>query len=162
VSRADKAPDQLLDLFSAVQLSSKIEYALLALLELATHYNSGEPLQIRQIAALQNIPVRYLEELLATLRRGGLIKGLHGAKGGYILAREPKKITLLEAWCCMEGTDAATSVKKTTPKTVERKLVEEIWQEASQAANSVWQKYTLEDLCERRTARQQMEIMYYI
>ena len=135
---------------------------MLALLELATHYNSGEPLQIRQIAALQNIPVRYLEQLLATLRRGGLIKGLHGAKGGYVLAREPNKITLLDALCCMEGIDAAASVKKTSAKTVESTLVQEIWQEAGQAANSVWQKYTLKDLCERRTARQQMEIMYYI
>jgi len=42
----------------------------MALLELATQYQSGEPLQIRQIAAQQNIPDRYLEQLLATLRRG--------------------------------------------------------------------------------------------
>ena len=82
--------------FLPVELSCKSEYALLALIELATHYSSGEPLQIRQIAAQQNIPDRYLEQLLATLRRYGLVRSQRGAKGGYLLAREPWKITLLE------------------------------------------------------------------
>ena len=49
-----------------MEISCKSEYALLALLELAGHYDGGEPLQIRQIAAEQNIPDRYLEQLLAT------------------------------------------------------------------------------------------------
>jgi len=145
-----------------VELSCKSEYVLLALLELATYYDSGEPMQIRQIAALQDIPDRYLEQLLATLRRGGLIKGIRGAKGGYVLAREPWKITLLDAFQCVEGLDATTSVKDSTRKTVENNVVQEIWHETRQAANSVLQKYTLQDLCERRTARRQMEHMYYI
>lgn len=145
-----------------MELSCKSEYALLALLELATNYQIGEPLQIRQIAAQQDIPDRYLEQLLATLRRGGVVKSQRGAKGGYILAREPWKITLLEVLGCLEGLDAAASSQDTTPKTVESAVVREIWQEACQAVNSVLQKYTLQDLCEQRTARQQMDFMYYI
>lgn len=145
-----------------MELSCKSEYALLALLELATHYHSGEPLQIRQIAAQQNIPDRYLEQLLATLRRGGLVKSQRGAKGGYILAREPWKITLLEVLGCLEGLDACSSEDDANPKTVESTVVEEIWQEARQAANLVLQKYTLKDLCEQLAARRQLNIMYYI
>jgi len=145
-----------------VELTCKSEYAILALLELAAHYDSGEPLQIRQIAALQDIPDRYLEQLLATLRRGGLIKGIRGTKGGYVLAREPREITLFDAVCCLEGLDSVAGVSDTAPKTVERTVVNEIWQETCQAANSVWQRYTLQELCEQRTARQQMEHMYYI
>ena len=144
-----------------MELGCKSEYALLALIELATCYQSGEPLQIRQIATLQNIPDRYLEQLLGTLRRGGLIKSIRGAKGGYVLAREPQKITLLEALNCMEGLDSV-SVKHSAIKTVESDVVQDIWQEARQAASSVWQKYSLQDLCERRTVRQQIELMYYI
>jgi Rrf2 family protein len=86
-----------------VELTCKSEYAILALLELAAHYDSGEPLQIRQIAALQDIPDRYLEQLLATLRRGGLIKGIRGTKGGYVLAREPREITLLMLYVVWKG-----------------------------------------------------------
>ena len=145
-----------------MELSNKAKYALLALLELANHYNSGEPLQIRQIAILQDIPNRYLEQLLATLRRGGLIKGLHGTKGGYVLAREPKRITLLDALHCIEGADPTMGVSRTTLKTIDSEVVEETWKVACQAANSVWQKYTLQDLCEQLAAQRQAENMYYI
>lgn len=144
-----------------VELSCKAEYTLLALIELAATYHSDRLLQIRQIAAKQNIPERYLDQLLATLRRGGLIKGIRGAKGGYILAREPGKITLLDALRCIEGVDIA-SAEKTTSEAVESLVVEETWQEAEQAANAVWQKYTLQDLCERLSARRQLDNMYYI
>ncbi|HEY9780999.1 MAG TPA: Rrf2 family transcriptional regulator [Leptolyngbyaceae cyanobacterium] len=145
-----------------MELSCKSEYALLALLELATHYHSGEPLQIRQIAAQQNIPDRYLEQLLATLRRGGVVKSQRGAKGGYILAREPWKINLLEVLTCLDGLDAGASEQEAKPKTVESAVVQEIWQEAQQAANLILQKYTLQNLCEQQTARRQLDFMYYI
>lgn len=144
-----------------MELSNKSEYALLALLELATRYSSGESLQIRQIAVLQDIPNRYLEQLLATLRRSGLIKSIRGAKGGYVLARDPQNITLLEAFTCMEGLDA-TTVINTDTATLETQVIQEIWVEARQAANAVLQKYTLQDLCERRDIHRQKELMYYI
>lgn len=145
-----------------MELSCKTEYALLALLELAAHYNEGEPLQIRQIAAQQDIPDRYLEQLLATLRRSGLVRSQRGAKGGYLLAREPWKITLLEVVNCLEGLDAKSAEQDVTPKTVESAVVAEIWQEIHEKANSVLQSYTLQALCEKRDARRQLDIMYYI
>jgi Rrf2 family protein len=145
-----------------VELSCKSEYALLALLELTSHYNEGEPLQIRQIAAKQNIPDRYLEQLLATLRRCGLVRSQRGAKGGYFLAREPWKITLLEVVSCLEGLDRQPNEIDSTPKTVESAVVRELWQEGIKAAHSVLQKYTLKDLCEKRDAWRQLDVMYYI
>lgn len=145
-----------------MELSCKAEYALLALLELATAYHDEQLLQIRQIAAKQNIPERYLDQILATLRRGGLIKGIRGAKGGYILAREPRKITLLDALRCIEGLDAAPLSEKNVTAAIESNAVEELWQKAEQAANAVWQNYTLQDLCERISARRQLDNMYYI
>ena len=145
-----------------MELSCKTEYALLALLELANYYNCAEPLQIRQIAAKQNIPDRYLEQLLAMLRRGGLVKSQRGAKGGYVLAREPWKITLLEVVDALEGSESQESKNDTPPKTVESAVIGEIWQEAYRGACHVWQGYTLQDLCQKRDARRQLDIMYYI
>jgi Rrf2 family protein len=145
-----------------VELSCKSEYAILALLELAAHYNDGEPLQIRQIATQQSIPDRYLEQLLATLRRGGIIRSQRGAKGGYFLAREPWKINILEILTCLEGSDLEQSEKNVPPKTVESAVLWEVWQESRQIANSVLQKYTLQDLTDRRNARRQLDVMYYI
>jgi len=134
----------------------------LALLELTSYYNEGEPLQIRQIAAVQNIPDRYLEQLLATLRRGGLVHSQRGAKGGYVLGREPWKITLLDVINCLEGLESKASKSEITSKTVERSIVGEIWQEVHDRANDVLRGYTLQDLCEKRNYIQQLDIMYYI
>ncbi|WP_017318636.1 RrF2 family transcriptional regulator [Mastigocladopsis repens] len=145
-----------------MELSNKSEYAILSLIALAACYFTGESLQIREIAARQNIPNRYLEELLATLRRGGLIKSIRGVKGGYVLARDPRKITLLDAFRCIEGLDADVPDKTSTSKTVETEVIQEMWEEARQAAYSVLQKYTLHDVCEQRAKRRQMELMYYI
>ena len=77
-----------------MELSCKVRYALLALMELTSHYEQGKFLQIEQIVASQQIPDRYLAQLLMTLRRGGFVRSQRGAKGGYLLAREPWQITL--------------------------------------------------------------------
>jgi Rrf2 family protein len=145
-----------------VELSCKSEYALLALLELTAHFSRGEPLQIRQIAVQQAIPDRYLEQLLATLRRGGLVRSQRGAKGGYFLAREPWNITLLEALECIEGGNHQPPLTEEDPKTVESIVVHEIWQEARHSAQGVFQKYTLQDLRDLRDAKQPVDLMYYI
>lgn len=148
-----------------MEISCKSEYALLALIELSVAYDSGEPLQIRQISAQQNIPDRYLEQLLATLRRGGIVRSQRGAKGGYLLAREPWKITLFDVLACLEGFDNQPIDQETalkSGKTLEGSIVCEIWQEANEAANAVFQKYTLKDLRERRDSRRQLDFMYYI
>ena len=143
----------------SVELSCKSEYALLALLELALHYDQGEPIQIRQISAQQNIPDRYLEQLLAILRRAGLVRSQRGAKGGYLLAREPRKISLYEVMSCLDGVEPQT---QTPDQTIESTIVDELWTEACQSAQSVLQRYTLQDLCDRTRAKRQLDLMYYI
>jgi len=145
-----------------VELSSKSEYALLALLQLADRYQDDEPLQIRQIAADQDIPDRYLEQLLATLRRGGLVKSQRGAKGGYLLARSPWTISLLDVLRCLEGADANIADDGGRDRPLESAIIYEIWVEVDQAANDVLQRYTLQDLKDRRDARKQLDLMYYI
>jgi len=145
-----------------MEISCKSEYALLALLELASHHASGEPLQIRQIASQQGIPDRYLEQLLATLRRFGLVRSQRGARGGYVLARDPWQITLFEIVTCIEGTDIRRCESRADSRTPERVVVAEIWQEARQAAYEVLQRYTLQDLAEQRDRQQQLNLMYYI
>jgi Rrf2 family protein len=145
-----------------VELSNKSEYALLALLELATCYSQNESLQIRQIAESQNIPSRYLEQLLGILRRGGLIKSIRGARGGYVLTRNPQTITLFDVISCMEGLDSVESVFDTSAQTLENEVIQAVWQQAGEAANSVLQKYTLQDLCDRRKSQERITLMYYI
>jgi Rrf2 family protein len=145
-----------------VQFSSKYEYTLLALLELTSAYPKGEFLHIREIAVLQNIPSRYLEQILATLRNGGLIKSTRGSKGGYILTREPRQITLLDAFNCIEGGSVLANADTYNQTTKDRKIIQSFYLEAYQAVNAVLNKYTLQDLYEQRENQNQVEPMYYI
>lgn len=150
-----------LQLSGLVELSCKIEYALLALLELGLHYDKGEPLQIRQIAAQQNIPDRYLEQLLAILRRAGFVKSQRGAKGGYLLAQAPWNVMLLDVVNCIEGLENKDNASDAV-LTTERQVVRGLWQKVQEATREVLSAHTLQDLVEQRNAKHQVDLMYYI
>ncbi len=152
-----------------LELPAKVEYALMALMELATHRNAQDPLTMAAIAARQPIPERYLEQILSILRRGGILQSHRGAKGGYVLVREPWKLTILEVINLLDRaiTDTSSSLPAVTPGanlrlSVERHLVYEVWQQADEASQVVLSQYTLQDLCERRDDRKQNDLMYYI
>lgn len=146
-------------------LSCKCKYALSALVELATAYASGEPIQSREIARRQNIPDRYLEQVLATLKRGGLVRSQRGVNGGYLLALEPSTVSILDVVRCIDGrqSDRPNTPKEETPEaTIECIVVHEIWMEAQDAMESILQQYSLKDIMEKRDVRQHSGVMYYI
>jgi Rrf2 family protein len=146
--------------YSLLDLSSKVEYALLALLELASNKGKRTPLTMSEITAKQPIPERYLEQILTNLRRAGVVQSHRGSRGGFVLVREPWQITLLEIVTLVEG-ERKERGSSVTP-TLERNLVHEIWEQANIASIEVLRSYTLQDLCQQREARLQQGPMYYI
>jgi Rrf2 family protein len=82
--------------------TSKVDYALRALLDL-TSCAPGRPAQSREIAARQDIPESYLNQLLVVLRRAGLVRSVRGAAGGYILGKEPRLITVDDVIRALHG-----------------------------------------------------------
>ena len=83
-------------------ISVKGEYALLAILDLATQ-RPGEPIKIAAIARRQKIPQKFLELILSGLKQGGFVESRRGAEGGYLLARAAEAITVGEVLRYMEG-----------------------------------------------------------
>ena len=79
-----------------MNISVKSEYALLALFDLAMQ-PPGEPVKIAEIAQRQNIPQKFLELILASLKQGGFVESRRGAEGGYRLARPADQITVGQA-----------------------------------------------------------------
>jgi len=90
-----------------MQLSTKVRYGIRAMLEIALQYE-GKPVMASYIAEKQALSRKYLENLLNMLRVNGLIKSIRGSKGGYILARKPKDITLEEIVIALDGPLAIT------------------------------------------------------
>lgn len=146
--------------YTLLDLSAKVEYALLALLELANHYADKTPTTMSDISAKHPIPERYLEQILSSLRRAGVLQSQRGSKGGFILAREPRQLTLLEVVIMLDGEQKER--ESTSEENLEKSLVWEIWQQADIAAQTLLSRYTIQDLCEQREARLQKSQMYYI
>jgi Rrf2 family protein len=110
-----------------VRLTSKSEYALLALVYLARHADEGF-LSVHSIAAAQEIPRKFLEQILLILKRGRYVRSQKGQHGGYCLARAPERIHLAEVIRLIDGALAPTeSASKyfyeSTPVEKEKKLL---------------------------------------
>ena len=85
-----------------ISITSKSPYALAALIELYRYGDRG-PVPIAELARRRDIPVQFLEQLFATLRKGGVLRSQRGVKGGYSFARPPGEITVLELVELLDG-----------------------------------------------------------
>lgn len=85
-----------------MKLSTKGRYGLKAMFELSLTQNSG-PVPLKHIAKKQNISDQYLEQIFSSLKKSGLVKSVRGAQGGYLLAKEPKDITVGDILVVLEG-----------------------------------------------------------
>lgn len=85
-----------------MKISMRGDYGVRAVVDLAQRYGRG-PIQSAEIAARQGIPEPYLDQLLAALRKGGIVKSTRGPQGGHSLARPPEDITLADVVDVLEG-----------------------------------------------------------
>jgi len=91
-----------------LRLSTKGQYGVRAMFEIAKGYPST-PTNIKDISERQEVSVPYLEQILCTLRRGGLISSVRGPGGGYLLKRAPEKVSIGDILKELEGPVAITS-----------------------------------------------------
>ncbi|MFA6169338.1 MAG: Rrf2 family transcriptional regulator [Candidatus Margulisiibacteriota bacterium] len=84
-----------------MKITFKGDYALKAVLDLSAHFGTAQ--RIEEIAKRQDIPVKFLEQILLSLKKGGFVRSLRGRSGGYELARSPEKITLGQVIRYVEG-----------------------------------------------------------
>jgi Rrf2 family protein len=128
-----------------LSITTKSPYALRALAELG---RSGEgPVPIGELARRREIPVQFLEQLFAAMRRAGILRSQRGVKGGYSFARPPHEITVLEIVELLDGPLGREA--------------EGIFAEAATAARDVLAASTIGDIVDRE-ARESGATMYYI
>jgi Rrf2 family cysteine metabolism transcriptional repressor len=133
-----------------MKLSTRTRYGLRAVLEVAISYNKG-PIQTKIVSQRQLISIKYLEQLMAALKSGGLIKGIRGSKGGYVLAKAPSQIKLSDVFNVLEGpvkTVECVDNENYCAKTSEC-VARQVWSEVEEAINAVLQSITLQDLVDR-------------
>jgi Rrf2 family protein len=129
-----------------ISITSKSPYAVLALAELGRSSGSA-PVPIGELARRRDVPVQFLEQLFAALRRGGIISSQRGVKGGYRFAREPSTVSVLEVVELLDGPLGRDA--------------EGIFADASRAARKVLEETTIADVIEREL-REAGASMYHI
>jgi Rrf2 family protein len=129
-----------------ISITSKSPYAVLALAELARH-TGADPVPISELARRRDVPVQFLEQLFAVLRRAGLLRSQRGVKGGYRFAKPPSEVSVLEVVELLDG-----------PLGPDAKG---IFGDAAQAARDVLAGTSIAEVAERE-AREAGASMYYI
>jgi Rrf2 family protein len=138
---------------SLVTISQKCQYALRAMFELALHYPSDKVIVLSEIAIAQDIPVRFLELIIAKLRKEGYVRSQRGQSGGYVIAKQPSQITVGDIFRVMEGPEAEINFVKKPPEDVEPNdmfIFRSLWEEARSAISQVFDTKTLQDLVDKK------------
>ena len=147
-----------------MRLTMKGDCGLRAMIDLATHYGKG-PIPSSEIAARQMVPEHFLDQLLITLRRAGLLKSLRGAQGGHMLARPPSQISMADVVRALEGNIAPLEC---VPNPASCQLapgcgMRDVWVQIETFAQQLLMDTNLEQLSRRHhVPSQDAEVMYYI
>jgi len=129
-----------------ISITSKSPYAVRALAELGRCADDA-PVPIGEIARKRDVPVQFLEQLFATLRRSGILASQRGVKGGYRFAKDPATVTVLEVVELLDGPLGRDA--------------EGVFADAAKAAREALGSVTIADVIERET-RDAGASMYYI
>ena len=139
-----------------ITITSKSRYAVQALTELARlgALPGGRPVPIAELARRRNIPLQFLEQLFATLRRAGMLQSQRGVKGGYTFVKDPSALTVLQVVQLLEGEfdpEGGGGSNET----------QEVWGSAVAALREVLSNTTIADVMQRE-AEAAGAAMYYI
>jgi Rrf2 family protein len=137
-----------------MKLSTRGRYGVRIMLELALHFGEG-PVLLKDIAERQGISEKYLWQLINPLKSMGLIKSIRGARGGYVLAREPAEINLREILRILEGSLFLVDCVD-DPAACDRSescITREIWSETSKNISQSLESMTLGKMVERHKNR---------
>ncbi len=147
-----------------LKISTKGHYGVQAMFDLAQHYGEG-PISLKSVAERQDLSEHYLEQLIAGLRKAGLVKSVRGAQGGYILAREPAEIKIgdivrvLEGPIapveCVNGEDTEGCLK------AEFCITRNVWEKVKDSIEGVLDSITLADMC-KDAERAKMNRNFYM
>ena len=142
-----------------MNISAKTEYACIAVLELAAHHGSGEPIRIRSIAEKHGIPSRFLVQILLQLKGAGLVNSTRGAAGGYQLIKPPSEVSLLDVMQVIEG-QQRTVTSNSGSDSIMSRVLQHRWNEVLTSEHEMLAATSFAELVER--ASDATENMYYI
>lgn len=150
-----------------MRLSTRGRYGLRAMFDFAQHYGSG-PIPLKSVAERQEISEHYLEQLISSLKKAGLVKSVRGAQGGYSLTRKPSEITVSDVLRALEGplglVDCALEQDALKCSRVSDCITHIVWEKIRDSMIETMESITLHDMCEEaeKIKKKSANYMYYI
>lgn len=135
-----------------MMISTKGRYALQVMLDLAAHDGQGF-VSLKEVADRQGVSIKYLESIVAILKRAGVVRSQQGKEGGYRLTHPAAEITAEEILRATEGTlspVACSSLNGSPCRKAEACLTLPLWQQLDRRIEGYLSTVTLEDLLEGR------------
>jgi Rrf2 family cysteine metabolism transcriptional repressor len=139
-----------------LKISTKGRYGLTIMMELARKFGEG-PTSLKSIAEKNNLSEHYLEQLIAPLRNGGLVKSVRGAYGGYILSKVPEDITSGDIIRVLEGPISPVDFTEEDDP-----AKRDLWVRIRDSIAEVLDSSTLADLITFKDEGKQDNYMFYI
>lgn len=147
-----------------MKISTKGRYGVRAMLDIALNSTEGQ-VTVKSIAERQNISEGYLEQVFSSLRKGGLVKSIKGAQGGYVLGRSAIDITIGDILRQLEGelTVVDESTGSSGENEMEYLISSNVWSKINNSINKMVDSITLESLVvEYKRSREQDSFAFYI
>lgn len=146
-----------------MKFSARVSYGLRAASVLGERYGRG-PVLAKEISEAEALPAAYLEQIMASLRRADLVTGTRGARGGYVLTRSPRQITMTELITALEGPIQLSECPGGTSccDSPETCAISELFAAGEAALHEVFDNRRLSDLIDRREALRDHADMYHI
>ena len=143
-------------------ISTKGRYALRLMIDIAA-YSNGEVVSLKDISKRQNISIKYLEQVVSLLTKGGLLQSIRGNNGGYRLTKKPSDYTIGEILRTAEGTLVPVACLQCDPITCDRVEIcstIDFWKGFNEVINNYVDSVTLDKLVEKN--KESAGWMYYI
>jgi Rrf2 family transcriptional regulator, cysteine metabolism repressor len=149
-----------------MKVSLRATYGILAAVDLAMHLGTA-PVQAKSIARRQAIPARFLEQVLHSMKKAGLVSSLRGAQGGYVLSKKPSEVSIAEILEALDGPllpplgGAGRAQMRRLGKP--ELLLGKVWEQVYQAERQVLEAISVEKLAgQQRALEQERSLMYHI
>jgi Rrf2 family protein len=137
-----------------MRLTTKTSYGIRALIDLAIMYRRKQPVSIKSISREEEVSDIYLEQIFNRLKNRGIVKSVRGPKGGYMLARDPAKVTVYDAIEALEGALSSVGcVSLSRPGRICSKAgkcaSQEVWDEVTRQIQKTLEGFSMKDLAKR-------------
>ena len=147
-----------------MKISTKVEYGIVALIDIAINLESSEYVTAISISERQGISKNYLEQILTPLRQAGIISGTKGSQGGYTLNKSPNELMMSSILNALDISilELSSDSNSKYDDKIKHTLNDLLWKKMNSAILDIAQSTTLEDLVEEYKKHNVSGFMYYI